>query len=790
MKDYINYIDKLLVADRVLRLKKHMLDEDRYASIEQALIITDVYKKNEDKSVDLKRALSLSESLRLINIRIDKGELIVANRTAGVRAGVIFPESGLSWVDNEIETLYERPQDKFHVRPADIDTFRKEILPYWQGRTLEDKVEEEIGDIKRAIGKVAKINQTDHAQGHICPNTEKWLQAGPAGLLAEAEEHLQSCSSEKRSFYQSVIIALDGAIHFIGRYATLARELAARETDVEQRQEYLDIALTCDNIRQKPPGSFREALQSIWFLYAILQMESNASSFSPGRMDQYLYPYLKQDMDAGKLTLDYALELVECLWLKFNQLVYLRSSSSAKYFAGFPIGFNVAIGGQLGFGEDASNELSYLMLKAQEHLGLSQPNLSARLYSNTSEEFINKCATVIGKGSGMPQIFNDEAVIPALMNRGISEKDALNYAIVGCVELTTHGNALGWSDAAMFNLVKALELALNNGICLLTGKQLGAATGSLVDFETFEELETAFHQQIEFFYERMIKCCEIVERLHGEILPSAFLSSVVDDCMAKGIDVTKGGAHYNLSGIQVIQPANIADSLAAVKKLVYEEERIGRKELLAALRNDFVDNEPLRLTLLNHAPKYGNDVAWVDEIGNKWIKIFVDRLQDFTNIRGGIYHAGLYTVSAHVPMGANVGATPDGRKSGTALADGGMSAVYGRDISGPTALLKSVSRIDSKLGSNGTLLNMKFSPDVFTNQENKNKFIALLRQFVALKIIHVQFNVITKEELLAAQKRPEEYKSMTIRVAGYTAYFTELAEDLQTEIIARTSYDY
>ncbi len=789
MKEYIEPINQLEMSKRIGKLKTSMLAEDRYASIEQALIVTEVYKQNEDMPVNLKRATSLYASLKQIDIRIDPGELIVGNRTAGVRGGVIFPESGLSWVDAEIEDLYTRPQDKFRVRPEDISTFREQILPYWQGKTLEDKVEEEIGSVKREIGKVAKINQTDHAQGHICPNTAKWLELGPAGLLAQARGKLESCSEEKQSFYQSVVVALEGAILFIGRYEALAQSLAETTADPILQAEYLSVAEVCARLQTEPPANLHQALQSLWFLYVILQMESNASSFSPGRMDQYLYPYFTHDIEHGVLTMDTALELIECLWLKFNQLVYLRSSSSAKYFAGFPIGFNVAIGGQDENGADASNELSYLFLRAQEHLGLSQPNLSARLFAGSPDAFIDKCATVIGKGSGMPQIFNDEAVVPALIGKGISESDARNYAIVGCVELTTHGNALGWSDAAMFNLVKALELTLNDGVCLLSGKRMGVALGTLEDYATYEELEAAYTKQIEYFFEPMIRCCEVVERLHGEILPSAFLSSVIDDCIGKGIDVTQGGAEYNLSGIQAIQPANVADSLAALKKLVYTEKRVGRKELLEALRSDFAGCEPLRLTLLNHAPKYGNDVEWVDEIGNKWVELFARRLQDFTNIRGGIYHMGLYTVSAHVPMGANVGATPDGRKSGTALADGGMSAVYGRDISGPTALLKSVARIDSSLGSNGTLLNMKFSPDVFKNEENKSKFVSLLKLFVELKIIHVQFNVVTREELLAAQKNPEEYKSMTIRVAGYTAYFTELASDLQTEIIARTSYD-
>lgn len=766
-----------------------MLSEDRYASIEQALIITKVYKENEDKPKIIKRALSLYESLNSINIRIDKNELIVGNRTSGVRAGVIFPESGLSWVDNEIETLYERPQDKFRVREQDITTFREDILPYWQGRTLEDKVAETIGQEKSLIGKVAKINQTDHAQGHICPNTEKWLKIGPKGLLAEVEQKIKNCDKDKINFYTAAKIVLEGAVRFIERYERLAKELADGETDIKQKNEYQDIEKTCGHLKNNPADNFSQAVQAVWFLFVILQMESNASSFSPGRMDQYLYPYFKKDFDSKNITYADALELVECLCLKFNQIVYLRSSNGAKYFAGFPIGFNVAIGGVASDGKDSANELSYLFLKAQEHLGLPQPNLSARVFKGSSDEFMKKCAEVIGRGNGMPQLFNDEAVIPALINKGIDEKEAINYAIVGCVELTTHGNALGWSDAAMFNLVKALELALNDGVCMQSGTQMGLKTGTLADFESYEDVENAFKTQIDHFVDRMIPCCEVVEQLHAEILPSAFLSSVIDGCIEKGIDVTAGGAHYNLSGIQAIQPANIADSLAAIKHLVFDKKEVSKAELLEALRSDYEHNEILRLRMLNHAPKYGNDVKWVDDIGLKWIQYFADKLVPLKNVRGGVYHTGLYTVSAHVPMGANVAATPDGRKAGTALADGGLSAVYGRDIKGPTALLNSVARIDSSLGSNGTLLNMKFTPDIFSNKESFKKFVYLLRTFVDLNIIHVQFNVINKEQLIAAQKNPEQYKSLTIRVAGYTAYFTELARDLQDEIILRTSYD-
>ncbi|HAX40876.1 MAG TPA: formate C-acetyltransferase/glycerol dehydratase family glycyl radical enzyme, partial [Clostridiales bacterium] len=349
---------------RVQKLKQAMFAEERFASIEQAKIVTDVYRAHDGLPRNILRALALKEALARIEIKITEGERIVGNRTTGVRAGVIFPESGLSWVDREIESLPTRPQDPFHIRQEDIKAFHEEIFPFWKGKTLEDILDERIGDEMRAIGKVAKINQTDHAQGHICPNTERWLKYGPAGLIAEAKAAREQ-HPEKAGFYDGLILSLEGACLFMRRYAALAREMAQTSP---RKEELLEVARVCDALSERAPESFREAVQASWFLYVILQMESNASSFSPGRMDQYLYPYYEKDIASGTLTQEDALELIECLFLKFNQIVYLRSSASAKYFAGFPIGFNVAIGGQDEAGKSAENELTYLFLRAQEHL--------------------------------------------------------------------------------------------------------------------------------------------------------------------------------------------------------------------------------------------------------------------------------------------------------------------------------------------------------------------------------------------------------------------------------------
>jgi pyruvate formate-lyase/glycerol dehydratase family glycyl radical enzyme len=772
-------------TERIQSLRKKTLDAERFLSVEQAGIITSAYRKNEGLPVMKRRALALAQSLTEISISIDPEEMIAGNRTPGIRAGVVFPEAGISWLQKEIDTLQTRPQDPFKVREEDSKFFFDVIVPYWKGKTLEDDIHGRYGNEIKKLETVVRINQKDHAQGHICPDVAAWLHHGPAGLITLIEERSKTAGVKELLFYECAAITLAAAIRFIKRYADLATEMAEGQENEDLRKNLLDISAVCLSVSKNPPSNFREAVQSAWFLFVILQMESNASSFSPGRMDQYLYPFFEKDRNSG-IPVEVLQEITDAIFIKFNHIVYMRNSHSAKYFAGFPTGFNITVGGRDGAGKDATNDLSFVFLKAQDHVRLPQPNLSARLHHNSPQSFLDECSRVIGLGTGMPQIVNDESIIPALEYAGFEERDAADYALVGCVEISPP-DYLGWSDAAMFNMVKVLELTLNDGKCMLTGEQLGARTGTLVAYNEYQMLEKAFSVQLDHFTEKMILACEVVERCHREHLPSPFLSVVVADCVEKGIDVTAGGAKYNSSGIQAIQAANIADSLAALKTLVYDEKLIDSVTMLSALKDNFSNREILRQRCINKVPKYGNDEQWVDEIGAKWVKYFAESLRKYTNLRGGPYLMGLYTVSAHVPMGRNVAATPDGRLSGTPLADGGLSPMYGRDKKGPTAVLNSVSRIPSHLAPNGTLLNMKFLPQAFSD-DTRTKFTALLRSFVSLPVHHVQFNVVTADELKKAKADPGSYRGLTIRVAGYTAFFTELGSDLQDEIISRTSH--
>ncbi len=778
---------------RLQVMKSRILDNPRQIDIERARLTTESYRQTEGEPMVIRRAKMLQHLAEHLSISITDEELIIGNRSLLPRMGVIAPEGAVNWVDAELETLHSRPQDRFNIDPEHIQELRDSIFPYWHAKTLEDVVKASIPEhIAKAVrGKVVKLNQTDHAQGHILPDVEGWLTHGVDGyrqMVQSAQRVPDNQTSSQQAFYIATLITLDAATLFIRRYADLACQQIQQCDDPVRQRELQQITDQCYWIANHPPRTFYEALQSVWFLFVLLQMESNASSFSPGRFDQYMMPYLQRDLAEGRLTQKQAQLYLESLWVKFNEIVLLRSASSARYFAGFPIGFNIAVGGQTALGVDATNLLSYMCLQAQANVGMTQPNLSIRIHENSPQEFLLAAANVIGKGSGMPQVFNDEVIIPAHMNRGIAPEDAIDYAIVGCVELSTPGKALGWSDAAMLNMVRIFELTLFGGKDPQTDVQIGLETPTFSEITSFKDLEIAFDQQLEYFVDLMIQGCQIVDAIHAEHLPSPFLSVVIQDCIGAGKDVTAGGATYNFSGVQGVQVANVADSFVAVRQAIFDEAWVSASTLLETLRNNFEDNELLRQRLIHRAPKYGNDLDTVDNFNVKWVQRFDDLISKYQNIRGGIYHPGFYTVSAHVPMGAYVGATPDGRLAGDPLADGGVSPVAGVDQHGPTAMLHSVSKPDWSVASNGTLLNMKFLPSFFDGDESLEKFVQLLRGFCDLKIPHVQFNVVSGDMLRQAQQSPEKYQSLVVRVAGYSAYFVELDSDLQNEIIRRTEY--
>ena len=778
-------------GSRAARLRERLAGVTRRIDVERTRITTTSYQCTAGQSTAQRRAAMLLDLAQHTTLTIEDDELIVGNRTPLPRMGVIAPEGAVDWVDRELDGLATRPQDRFEIDPAEIAELRS-LFPAWRGRTLEDAVGQRLPhSVKAAIaGRAFTLNQTDHAQGHILPDVAAWLRLGINGLRTRlATAAARASDSGHRTFYAAGQTALDAASLFISRYAGLADQLTAvTEDDSARRDELTGIARRCRWLTTHPARDFSEALQALWFLFVLLQMESNASSFSPGRLDQLLWPYLATDLAAGRLTLPTAQEWLECLWLKFNEIVLLRSSASARYFAGFPIGFNVVVGGQTANSHDATNALSYMCLRAQADLGLTQPNLSLRIHRGSPVALLTAATQVISRGSGMPQVFNDEVIVPGQTARGVAEVDALDYAVVGCVELSIPGKALGWSDAAMFNMTRVLELTLFGGHDPQTGARIGLRTPSLDQMATFAELEAAYDRQMAHFVDLMLEGCAIVDRLHAELLPSPFLSLVVADCTERGLDVTTGGARYNFSGVQGVQIANVADTLAAVEQAVFIERWLAASDLLAALRADFTGQEALRQRLLRRLPKYGNDDDRVDIHAQRWARRYGELVSRRATVRGGVYQPGFYTVSAHLPMGAAVGATADGRRVSEPLADGGLSPMAGRDSRGATAVLRSVAKLDLSQASNGALLNMRFLPAFFAGPGALAAFVQFLRTFSQLKIPHIQFNVVSAETLRQAQAQPDLFRSLVVRVAGYSAYFTELDQELQEEIVARTAF--
>ncbi|AOT72992.1 formate C-acetyltransferase [Geosporobacter ferrireducens] len=760
------------MSKRISELKEQLFQKRREISLERAILYTESWKFTEGEPTVVRRAKALAHILDHVNINIERGELIVGGRTIQPRAGVISPEMSPYWILQELDTLPTRPQDQFDITGADKVLFRSELFPYWKDRSLEDRIEKKIPDHIQQTRKkkIIKLNQTDKGQGHIIPSFEKVLNDGLDCMIAEAAS--KNKKDPFNPFYDAVHISLLATQRHINRYAQLASSLAAVEVDLDRRDELLEIARISNKIAKEPPHSFYEALQLFWYINIILQQESNASSISPGRFDQYMYPFYQNTIDAKEDSL-LVKELLQNLMIKFNTIVALRSEESAKFFAGFPIGYNIILGGVDQKGRDAVNELSYLMLETYADIKLPQPNLGVRIHEKTPREFLIKASETIRLGTGIPQVFNDEVIIPAFLNRGVALKDARDYAVVGCVELSIPGKTYGLHDIALFNLLRVMELTLQ---------------GQASQPDCFDSLLDAIKENVTLYIKDMVEGSNIIDHAHGELVPTPFLSAFIDGCMDKGLDVSQGGAIYNFSGVQGIGIANLADSLHVVKKLIFEDNGMNLSQLVELLENNYAGQETLRQRFIHRFDKYGNDIDAVDYLGSEILTHYCTEVEKYTNARGGIFQPGSYTVSAHIPLGEAVGATPDGRLAKEQLADGGLSPMVGRDRLGPTASLKSVSKLDHYLLSNGSLLNVKFSPSALEGEEGIKKMIGYLQAFMRLKLQHIQFNVISVELLKDAQKNPDKYKNLVVRVAGYSAIFIELNKAIQDDIINRREH--
>ncbi|MCF8579556.1 formate C-acetyltransferase [Enterobacter ludwigii] len=762
------------MTNRTQRLKDALFANPREISLERALLYTASYQQTEGEPVMLRRAKATAYILDHVNIAIRDEELIAGNRTVKPRAGIMSPEMDPYWLLKELDQFATRPQDRFDISDEDKQTYREVLYPWWEKRSMKDFINSQMTDeVKAAVGtQIFSVNQTDKGQGHIIIDYPRLLNNGLGALVEEMREH---CTRDtENTFYAAALILLEASQRHILRYAVLAEEVAT-VSHGSRREELLKIAENSRHNAQHKPQTFWQACQLFWYMNVILQYESNASSLSIGRFDQYMLPFYQASLSQGDDPA-FLKELLESLWVKCNDVVLLRSTSSARYFAGFPTGYTALLGGLTESGRSAVNVLSFLCLDAYQSVQLPQPNLGVRVNELIDRPFLLKTAETIRLGTGIPQIFNDEVVVPAFLNRGVSLEDARDYAVVGCVELSIPGKTYGLHDIAMFNLLKVMEIAMqeNEGNADLS----------------YEELLRHIRAKINHYIALMVEGSNICDIGHRDWAPVPLLSSFISDCLVTGRDITDGGARYNFSGVQGIGIANLSDSLHALKGLVFEQQRLSFDELLAVLKANFAtpEGEKVRARLINRFEKYGNDIDDVDNISAELLRHYCKEVEKYRNPRGGQFTPGSYTVSAHVPLGAVVGATPDGRLAGEQLADGGLSPMLGQDMQGPTAVLKSVSKLDNYLLSNGTLLNVKFTPATLEGDAGLQKLADFLRAFTQLKLQHIQFNVVNADTLREAQQRPQDFAGLVVRVAGYSAFFVELSKEIQDDIIRRTAH--
>jgi formate C-acetyltransferase len=763
------------MTNRTQRLKDALFASPREISLERALLYTASHQQTEGEPVILRRAKATAYILDHVNIAIRDEELIAGNRTVKPRAGIMSPEMDPYWLLKELDQFSTRPQDRFEISEEDKQIYRDVLYPYWEKRSMKDFINSQMTDeVKAAVGtQIFSINQTDKGQGHIIIDYPRLLNNGLSTLVEEMREH---CARDAHNtFYASALILLEASQRHILRYAALAETLATVCDEAPRREELRKIAEISRHNAQHKPQTFWQACQLFWYMNVILQYESNASSLSIGRFDQYMLPFYQASLSQGEEPA-FLKEILESLWVKCNDVVLLRSTSSARYFAGFPTGYTALLGGLTENGRSAVNVLSFLCLDAYQSVQLPQPNLGVRVNELIDRPFLLKTAETIRLGTGIPQIFNDEVVVPAFLNRGVSLEDARDYAVVGCVELSIPGKTYGLHDIAMFNLLKVMEIAMqeNEGNAALS----------------YEGLLEHIRAKINHYIALMVEGSNICDIGHRDWAPVPLLSSFISDCLEAGKDITDGGARYNFSGVQGIGIANLSDSLHALKGLVFEQQRLSFDELLAVLKANFAtpEGKKIRARLINRFEKYGNDVDDVDNISAELLRHYCKEVEKYRNPRGGLFTPGSYTVSAHVPLGAVVGATPDGRFAGEQLADGGLSPMLGQDMQGPTAVLKSVSKLDNYLLSNGTLLNVKFTPATLEGDAGLQKLADFLRAFTQLKLQHIQFNVVNADTLREAQQRPQDFAGLVVRVAGYSAFFVELSKEIQDDIIRRTAH--
>lgn len=794
------------MTSRLKHLKDEILSAEPRLCVERARIYTRVYRDNENLPIVRKRALALRATLEESTIYINDGELIVGNTASRARSAAIFPEYAVNWIFKEIGGIDNRPAESYGAT-EEMKAEIKELCSWWKGRTLQERAEANFSPTLAAINESGIVHAEGNmtaGDGHIAANLGRVLALGIGGYAAyvrRANDALDLVSYEdlkKRQLYLAMLDALAGFSTWIRRYETLARSQASACVDPVRKAELEEIAQTCAAIAEKAPTSFHQALQLTCFVQLALQIESNGHSVSLGRMDQYLYPFYRKDARAGLVTSEQAKELLSCFWLKLLAVKKVRSWSHTRFSAGGPLYQNVTIGGVTRDGKDAVNELSYLILESVGDMKLTQPNLSVRYHKDMSDEFLKAAIEVIKCGFGMPAFNNDEVVVPGMLKLGVSIEDARDYSAIGCIEVAVPGK-WGYRTTGMsfLNLMRVFLATLNDGKDTKTGQTFHGGTGTLESFKGFDELMAAWKDQLAYYAKASVGIDAAIDLALEELVPDILCSTFTDDCVARGKHIKEGGAVYDwVSGLQV-GIANLGNSLAAIKKFVFEERSVSPTQLLDALESDFAgpSGEFLRLHLLNQAPKYGNDDDYVDSLVVEAYGAYVGEMAKYHNTRygrgpiGGGYYPGTSSISSNVPSGSVVPATPDGRHAWTPLAEG-CSPTQGTDTSGPSAVFNSIAKLPAIDIFGGVLLNQKLTPQMLAGDGQRDKLIALLRTFFdELKGWHVQYNIVSRETLLDAKRNPAKHRDLVVRVAGYSAYFNDLAAETQDDIIARTEQE-
>ncbi|MFR0046099.1 MAG: glycyl radical protein [Clostridium butyricum] len=790
------------LTSRMNDFREQVLEEKPYIDAQRALLATEAYKENKNQPAVMKRALMLRNILEKMSIYIEDETLIVGNQASSNKDAPIFPEYTMEFVMNELDLFEKRDGDVFYITEKTKEDLRS-IAPFWENNNLRAKggalLPEEVSVFMETgfFGMEGKLNSGD---AHLAADYETLLKTGLKGYeerTRKLKDQLDLCVPEnidKYQFYKAVLIVIDAVKTFAKRFSDLAKE-KAENAEGKRKEELLEISRICLKVPYEPAETFKEALQSTWFIQLILQIESNGHSLSYGRFDQYMYPYYKHDIDNKLITEDEALELLTNLWIKTLTINKVRSQSHTFSSAGSPMYQNVTIGGQTTDKKDAVNELSYLILKSVAQTRLPQPNLTVRYHKNLDKKFMDECIEVMKLGTGMPAFNNDEVIIPSFIEKGVKEEDAYNYSAIGCVETAVPGK-WGYRCTGMsyMNFPRILLIAMNNGIDLTSGKRFVEECGYFKDMTSFEQLKDAWDKVVRKLTRMSVIVENSIDLALERDVPDVLCSALTEDCIGRGKTIKEGGAVYDfISGLQV-GIANMADSLAAIKKLVFEEKKITPEQLWNAIIDDFTSEESQKIQqmLINESPKYGNDDDYVDNLVVEAYDSYIDEMKKYPNTRygrgpiGGIRYAGTSSISANVGQGYGTMATPDGRKARTPLAEG-CSPAHSMDKNGPTAVFKTVSKLPTHEITGGVLLNQKVTPQMLSTEENKMKLEMMIRTFFnRLEGYHVQYNVVSRDTLIDAQLHPEKHRDLIVRVAGYSAFFNVLSKATQDDIIERT----